>query len=90
MAVTPNTTTLPNRTQTVFRGAAPKFAHKTLKNIMCTSGLYEIYLNGCGQVMVRRKTGAAYTPAFNAANVEHAVEMARSGELARIESAQAH
>ena len=57
---------------------------------MCTSGLYEIYLNACGQVMVRRKTGAAYTPAFHAANVEHAVEMARSGELAQIEAAQTH
>jgi len=38
MAFTPITTTLPNRTQSVFRGAAPKFAHKTLKNIMCTAG----------------------------------------------------
>ena len=90
MADSSITTTLPARTQTVFRGAAPKFAHKTLRNIMCTSGLYEIYLNACGQVMVRRKTGAAYTPAFHAANVEHAVEMARSGELAQIEAAQTH
>jgi len=40
--------------------------------------------------MIRRVTGARYAPAFNAANVEHAVEMARSGELARIEAAQAH
>ena len=80
------TTTLPDRNHATFRGAAPKWAQKTLKKIMCTTGFYEIYLNGCGQVMVRRITGAEYTPAFNAANVEHAIELAKSGELARLEA----
>ena len=88
MAVSLNTTTTPNRNHATFRGQAPKWAHKTLKNIMCTTGLYEIYLNGCGPIMVRRKTGASYTPTFNAASVEHAIELAQSGELARLEASQ--
>lgn len=85
MAVTTISTPAPNRTPVSFRGTAPKLLEKTLKRIMCNTGLYHVYLNGAGQVMVRRETGAKYCPTFNAVSVAHAVEMAKSGQLVQAE-----
>ena len=66
------------------------FKRKVLKTIFTTHGLHEIYLNASGLMMVRRQNGTGeFGRGFDAVDMAHAIELAKSGAIAEQEATAA-
>ena len=66
------------------------FQRKVLKTLFTNHGLHEIYLNGSGLMMVRRQGLTGFGRGYDAVDMAHAIELAKSGAIAEADAKAAN
>ena len=66
------------------------FERKVLKTLLTAHGMHEVYLNSSGLMMVRRHNGRGFGRGYDAADMGHAIELAKSGAIAQADAKTAH